>query len=282
MGLSFYESSPEARAVFDAAAAIAPDGFLDTIFKGEAEAVNDTRIAQPGLLTVSVAITRHLDSIGLSPTTCAGHSLGEISALVAAKVCDFESALHFTLERARLMSEDVPPGGMAAVMNFPPDEIDACLEEQVWVANYNSPQQTIISGELEALNASMERLKAAGAKRVMPLKVSGPFHSGFMKPAAETFAKVLADVPFAPPSCTFVSSVTGQVESDPERIRALLAEQLYSPIRWTDVMTTIGPDEALEVGPGAVLKGLARRTENAPQVRCVNTFDEAQALTEHH
>lgn len=278
MGLSLYENAPEAKAVFDIAEQIAPTGFLETLFHGDSDAVNHTRTAQPGLLTASIAITRRLAAMGIQPTGCAGHSLGEISALVAAEVCSFEDALQFTLERARLMSENIPAGSMAAVMNFPPEQITPCLEDQVWIANFNSPQQTIISGELDALNATIEKLKEAGAKRVIPLKVSGPFHSGFMKPAAESFAKVLANVSFAPPRCSFVSSVTGQVERDPERIRDLLAQQLYSPIRWTDVMATVGPQDALEVGPGRVLKGLARRTPEAPSVQCVGTWDDIQAL----
>ncbi len=277
MGKDFYETSPEARLALDTAAAALPAGFLDTLFNGDAEAVGHTTFAQPALLSVEVAIARHLTARGLTIAGCAGHSLGEITALVVAGVVTFEDALAFVQERARLMSENVPSGGMAAVMGIEPEAIEAALPAGAQVANYNSPAQTIISGSLEALEAAAVSLKDAGAKRVMPLKVSGPFHSEFMRPAAEAFARVIADVPFHAPSCTFVSSVTGQAESDPERIRALLAEQLYSPVRWVNVMQAIQVP-CLEIGPGGVLAGLAKRIDGAPPVSAVASMEEADAL----
>ncbi len=279
MGLSFYDNSPVAREIFDLAATICPGNFLDIIFQGESDTVNHTRVAQPALLTVSTAISRHLSAKNILPIGCAGHSLGEISALVAAEVCSFEDALRFTLERARLMSENVPEGGMAAIMGYPPEDIEACLVDKVWIANYNGPQQTIISGEFAALQEVIQRLNEAGAKRVIPLNVSGPFHSGFMKAASIEFSEIILNVPFTPPRCTFISSVTGAIENDPDKIRELLAQQLYSPIRWTQVMETIGEQPAYEVGPGSVLKGLAKRTPDAPLVQTMGTWDEACALS---
>lgn len=279
MGQDYYDQSPAARAIFDAAAALSPPGFVDLIFHGEQEMLNDTRVAQPALLTCSVAIGHHLIDAGVSPAACCGHSLGEIGALVLASAVDFEDALRFTQIRAKLMSEDVPEGGMAAVMGLEADAIEAALPDSVQVANFNGPGQTIISGSIEGLAKAEESLKAAGAKRVLPLKVSGPFHSQYMRPAAEAFAETLASVTFRAPGCRFISSVTGGEVSDPEQIRRLLVEQLYSPVRWTQTMQTLGAGAAVEVGPGNVLKGLAKRIDGAPEVATASTLEEASAIT---
>lgn len=278
MGQDFYDRSPVAREIFDTAAAIGPPGFLDTLFTSDQETLNQTRIAQPALLAVEVAIARHLIASGIHPAGCAGHSLGEIPALVSAGVLDFKDALPFVQERARLMSDDVPEGGMAAVIGLAPETIEAMLPREVQIANYNSPEQTIITGPSEALANAISALEAAEAKRVIPLKVSGPFHSKFMQHASDQLEPLLEKLPFAPPSVHFVSSVSGKKESDPETIRALLIRQLVQPVQWTRVMQCIGPVDALEIGPGAVLKGLAKRTPNAPRVTAIDTLEEAGAV----
>jgi len=283
MGLDFFKDSPTARIVFDQANEVLGNDFVGQFLHADEARLSHTRMAQPALVTVEAAIVAHLSARGIHPTICAGHSLGEISALVAAGVCSLKDALNFTRERARLMSENVPEGGMAAVMGLEPEAIEAALPDGVQVANFNNPQQTIISGTKAGLEAADASLKAAGAKRVMALNVSGPFHSALMRPAAEAFAKFIDAVPFNAPTCTFLSSVTGQVESDPERIRALLSEQLYSPVRWIATMQCVAglaPTQTLEVGPGNVLKGLAKRIEGAPEVACVGTLAEAEGVGE--
>jgi [acyl-carrier-protein] S-malonyltransferase len=277
MGEDFHAHSPAAREIFDRAAALLPDGFLDSVFRGDEERLNQTRMAQPALLVVETAIARHLEAQGVPIAGCAGHSLGEIPALVVAGACAFEDAVRFTQERARLMSENVPEGGMAAVMGLSPDVIDAALPEGAQVANYNTPDQTIITGHSDALAAAHDALKAAGAKRIIPLKVSGPFHSQYMRPAAEQFRGFLAEVPFQAPRVRFISSVSGQEESDPERIRMLLFEQLFRPVRWTQAMRCAGRVPALEIGPGGVLRGLTKRFDGAPQTTCVSSIEEAEA-----
>lgn len=278
MGKDFYEASAAAREVFESAARQSPDGFPDLIFAGEQEALNDTNVAQPALLTVEIAIVKHLESLGIRPTGCAGHSLGEIPALVAAGAVAFEDALAFTRERARLMSENVPEGGMAAVMGLDAEAIERALPAGAQIANYNGDSQTIISGSAAAITEAEIALKAAGAKRVLPLKVSGPFHSEFMRPAAEEFAKVLASVPFTRPSVRFISSVTAAEVSEPEEIRALLSRQLCSPVRWTQTSQAIGPVNAYEIGPGGVLKGLGKRIAGGPEVVSVGTMEEVAAV----
>lgn len=273
MGRDFYEQSPAARTVLEEAAAQAGDGFLRVVFEGPAEALAHTRVQQPALLAVEAAITRHLESRGIRPEGCAGHSLGEFSALVAAGALPFDAAFRLVQIRARLMAEEAPEGAMAAVLGLDPEAIAAALPAGVEIANFNGPQQTIVSGTKTAVEEAQAALKAAGARRVLPLPVSGPFHSSLMRPAAEKFREALADAPLSAPRCRFVSSVTGQEASDPEEIRELLARQICAPVRWTDVMRTVGAVPALEVGPGNVLQGLAKRMDGGPQVTSAGTVE---------
>ncbi|MCF6285201.1 MAG: ACP S-malonyltransferase, partial [Candidatus Hydrogenedentes bacterium] len=182
MGQDFYENAPIAKATLDEAARLFDGDFLKIIFEGPQEDLNNTQAAQPALLAVEVATARYFIDQGIAPTGCAGHSLGEIPALVTAGALTFADAFAFTLVRARLMSEDIPEGAMAAVMGLAPDTISENLPEGVQVANFNGPGQTIISGSKTGIEEAVTTLKEAGAKRVMPLKVSGPFHSAFMRP----------------------------------------------------------------------------------------------------
>ena len=270
----FYDASEPARSIIDVAISELSDDFRSAMFDGPEDTLRDTRMAQPALVTAGIAISTHLQSIGHSPTLCAGHSVGEIAALAVAGVFSTVDAIRITKQSARLMAEESPEGTMAAVMGLDPDAIAAALPEGAEVANYNGPQQTIISGTLEGIEAAKETLKEACAKRVIPLNVSGPFHSSCMNAASEKFRVFLNDFTFAAPKCAFVSSVTGKEESDPETIHELLWKQLFSPVRWTDVMHTVGNVPALEVGPGKVLQGIARRIEGAPTIQSAGTLDD--------
>ncbi len=275
----FYEGSPKARTVLDAAAAACGPELLTTMFEGPAEALTDTRMAQPALFAAGVAIAEHLRGRGIEPSAAAGHSLGVFTALTVAGVLEFDTALRLVQLRAKLMSENVPAGSMAAVVGLDPAAIEAALPADVQIANYNGPQQTIISGTVEGVQAAEAALKAAGAKRVLPLPVSGPFHSKLMQRAADTFRETLRDVKFSAPRCTYVSSVTGAPNADPENIRQVLGTQIMSPVRWTDVMICLGPVRAFEVGPGKVLQGIAKRMDGAPVIETAGTLEAADALT---
>jgi [acyl-carrier-protein] S-malonyltransferase len=279
MGQDLYNESAAAKSVLDEAATLNPEGFLDTLFTGAPHDLNHTQLAQPALLAASVAAAKHLESLDILPTLCTGHSLGEISALVVAGVCSFSDAMTFTRERARLMSENIPEGGMAAVMGLAPDAIEAALPEGVQLANLNGPSQTIISGTKAGIEASVTVLKDAGAKRVMPLKVSGPFHSFLMEDASQEMRQVLESVSFSAPRTRFISSVSAREESDPAEIKTLLWKQLVSPVRWTEVMAVVGEVTALEVGPGRVLQGLAKRMDGAATVHSAGKIEAIAALT---
>ena len=286
MGHDFYDTSAEARAVLDRAASVVGSSFLDTLFHGNEETVTDTRFAQPALVAVGVAIATHIEARGVKPAACAGHSVGEFSALVLAGALTFEDAMMLTRERGRVMSEDVPAGGMAAVLGLHAHEIEGALPDGAEIANYNGPQQTIVSGSLEGLAQAETALREAGARRVMRLKVSGPFHSSLMCKASEQFQHVLEGVRIESPRVRFVSSVTGADESDAERIRMLLWQQISGPVRWTEVMRTLGPVPAAECGPGNVLQGLAKRMEGAPHVSPAGTmaaaFEVEKTETDEH
>jgi [acyl-carrier-protein] S-malonyltransferase len=278
MGKDFFDNSPAAREVFDIAAELSEPGFLDIIFNGTAEQLKDTRVAQVALVACEVAMARHLQQRGLQPSGCAGHSVGEIAALVIAGTLPLEEAIPLTQTRARLMSEDVPEGGMAAVLGMDAADIEKFLPEGAEVANYNGPQQTIISGANAALDAAETALKSAGAKRVMRLPVSGPFHSSYMQAACTRFREILEHHTFGPLLVPVISSVSGELIASPEEARELLWKQLITPVRWTHVMGKIANQNAYEVGPGRVLQGIAKRMENAPDITPVGTFEAAEAL----
>jgi [acyl-carrier-protein] S-malonyltransferase len=280
MGRDIHDASPTARRVFDQARDLLGPEFADCIFNGTEEDLRDTRITQPALVTVESAIAGHLAQAGMRPTAVAGHSVGELSALVAAGSLDFVDALRLAQERARLMTEEAPAGGMAAVIGLDAEKIQFSLPPGVEVANFNGPAQTIISGDFMALEKATETLKTLGAQRIIQLNVSGPFHCSLMKRASELLRPLLNSLSIRRPACTFVSSVIGGEVSDPDLIRLHLEWQLYSPVRWTEVMATIGPVEAIEAGPGNVLQGLARRMPDAAHVRPAGTWPQVQALFE--
>lgn len=274
----FRESCGEALSLFSVAENILPDDIFEVMLKGAQEVLSDTRYAQPALLCTESAVAVLLKSLGVSPALCVGHSLGEITALHVSGALEFGDALALVQERARLMSRDVPEGGMAAVLGLSADEIETLLPDTVQIANYNGPAQTIISGTRGGLEAAAEGLKKAGAKRVLPLAVSGPFHSRYMEKAASELSKFLEQVPVSVPSVPFLSSVSGTFEDMPGRIRALLAEQLYRPVQWTRVMECLAEQVAIEAGPGAVLQGLAKRMQGGPVVHAGSTPELCRAF----
>ena len=278
MGADFYANSPAAHAVFDAAAEQMGRDLLAVMFEGPADALTDTRRAQPALVVCGIAIAAHLGERGVHPTACAGHSVGEIAALAVAGAFTAADAVAITMERAGLMAETTAPGAMAAVLGLAPEAIEAALPAGVEVANFNGPQQTIIAGPNDALDKAAEALKAAGAKRVLPLRVSGPFHSSYMQPAADAFRDVVANVEITPPQVRFVSSVSGMQEDNPERIRELLWKQLAAPVRWTDVMAAFDGEAALELGPGTALQGIAKRADAAPNIAPAGTLAQADTV----
>jgi [acyl-carrier-protein] S-malonyltransferase len=286
MGRSIYERSPAARAVFERADAALGFPLSRLCFEGPAEELEDTINAQPAILTVSIACLEALRekwrALGqiVRPLFVAGHSLGEYSALVAADALDFAEAVRLVRERGRLMKETSleRPGGMAAIIGLD----DATLEEVcceaastgvVVVSNANSPDQRVLSGEVQALLRAMELARQRGARRVARLGVSIASHSPLMQRAAQQFSEVLAGIRLREPSVPLVANITGQVLTSAEDIRRELAEQLCRPVQWTHCVTEMlnrGVSSFAEIGPGHVLSGLIRRISQDVQIITLN------------
>ena len=244
----------------------------DLIQNGEQEALNMTETTQPVLLTSSVALWRAwLEQGGAIPALMAGHSLGEFSALVCAGALGFADAVQLVRQRGAFMQTAVPvgEGAMAAIIGLDDDSINSICQEidgVVAAVNFNSPGQVVIAGHTAAVDAAIAALKEAGAKRAVPLPVSAPFHTELMKPAGERLEEALAGVSIASPEVPVVHNVHAQTESEPEKIRALLVEQIYSPVQWTNcvqTMTSAGVTQVVECGPGRVLSGLNRRIDKS-------------------
>ncbi|MCD6288036.1 MAG: ACP S-malonyltransferase [Candidatus Hydrogenedentes bacterium] len=276
MGTELAEAYPEARRVFDQLGAVLGDRVLNAIKDGPDETLRETHVAQPAILAVSVATYTCLLEQGLQPDAVAGHSLGEYSALVAADVFDFATALRIVDKRAGLMSSaaELCDGSMMAVIGLSAEDVqgilrDARSEGVVELANLNCPGQVVVSGETQALEFVKRAAKEAGAKRVMPLSVSGPFHSSLMKPAADLFADYLRQFTPKEPRIPYVPNVTGSFLDDYEEIPTLLAMQIYRSVLWEDSVLQLiefGCDRFVEVGPGKVLRGLVRRIDKSVDV----------------
>jgi len=270
MGKALYERSLQAREKMEQANGILGFRITDIMFGEDAEALKATRVTQPAIFIHSVVLA--LCSGLETPAMVAGHSLGEFSALAAAGAMDFEDALRLVAVRASAMQKccEKVPGTMAAVINLPAEtveEICASCAGLVIPANYNSDGQIVISGEAEAIAEACAKMKEAGAKRALPLAVSGAFHSPLMEPARLELAEAIEKTPFRAPSCPVYQNVTALPSTDPAVIKDNLLRQLTSPVRWTQTirnMVADGADSFLEIGPGTVLQGLVKRI--APEV----------------
>ena len=278
MGKALYERSAEAREMMDRAHEILGFSITDIMFGEDAEALKATRVTQPAIFIHSVVQAR---CSGLeTPSMVAGHSLGEFSALVAAGAMDFEDGLRLVAVRASAMQKccEQVPGTMAAVIKLPTEtveEICASCAGLVIPANYNSEGQIVISGEAEAVAEACAKMKEAGAKRALPLAVSGAFHSPLMEPARLELAEAIEKTPFRAPACPVYQNVTALPSTDPEVIKDNLLRQLTSPVRWTQTvlnMVADGADSFLEIGPGTVLQGLVKRI--APEVADIQGISE--------
>ena len=269
MTQAFYDD-PAARAVLDRAEAALP-GLLEIMWEGPEETLQLTANQQPALVAASAAaFTAYLEAGGERPGYAAGHSLGEFSAHVAAESLRLEDALKLVRKRGQYMQAAVPEGegAMAAVLKVDAAQVREVCENvggTVEVANYNSPEQTVISGERAAVQRASERLKEVRA-RVVPLNVSAPFHCRLMKPAADKLAAALQEVHFERPSMSVLSNVTADIVSDTGRAPHLLEEQVTHAVRWTEVvqrLLALGVTTFLEFGSGKVLSGLVRRIDRS-------------------
>lgn len=240
----------------------------DIMFEGTEDDLKATRVTQPAVFLHSVLLALDQEQ---QPDMVAGHSLGEFSALVACGALDWEDGLRLVALRANEMHKccEAVPGTMAAVIKLPDDVIESvCAQiEGVVPANYNSPGQVVISGEVSAIEIACEKMKEAGAKRALPLSVSGAFHSPLMEPAREALGKAIEATPFRMPRCPIYQNVTALPSTDPAVIKDNLLKQLTSPVRWTQTVQNMladGVTRFVELGPGTVLQGLVKRIAPSP------------------
>jgi [acyl-carrier-protein] S-malonyltransferase len=278
MGKETHDAFSCARDVFVAADAALEFGITDLCFSGPEDALKLTRNTQPAILTTSIAIVRVLQERGFSPDYVAGHSLGEYSALVCAGALDFADAVRVVRKRGTYMQEAVPPGegAMAAVIGLDPSMVRAACESVagdgvVSPANFNSPEQTVIAGESEAVQRASERARELGAKRVIPLVVSAPFHCALMAAARDRLAADLRDIHFLDPKVPVISNVDAHEVRSGDAARDALIRQVCAPVQWVNSVRFLadrGVDRFVEIGPGKVLTGLVRKI--APDVQTLN------------
>jgi [acyl-carrier-protein] S-malonyltransferase len=274
MGYELYQYSPEARKVFQEADSALAFPLSGLCFEGPEEVLRDTINAQPAILTASVACWRAAAELGVSlkPALVAGHSLGEYSALVAAGVVEFADAVRLVRERGRLMQEagKTVPGGMAAIIGLDEGSLEeVCRETGSEIANFNCSGQTVISGTRESLARSMDLAKARGARRVVPLQVSGAFHSTLMRPTVEGMALAISQVDFGDPNVPVVANSTAQPLTTSDEVKQELLRQLCHCVQWqpsVEYMLQSGVSTFIEIGPGQVLSGLIRRISSEAQV----------------
>ncbi len=271
MGKELYESSALAKELFDKANEILGFNITDTMFAGTDEQLKETRVTQPAVFLHSV-ISALCMGDKMEASMMAGHSLGEFSALVVAGALSFEDGLRLVAARANAMQKacEANPGMMAAIIGLPDEKVEEVCQEvsdggkTVVPANYNCPGQLVISGENEAIMEACDKLKAAGAKRALPLKVGGAFHSPLMQPAKDELQAAIERTTFSDPQCPVYQNVDGKAHEEAADIKRNLIAQLTSPVRWTlsvQNMIAAGADDFTECGPGKALQGMIGRID---------------------
>lgn len=267
MGKELYDNYPLAKDMMNKANEILGFDILKIMFEGTEQDLMQTKVTQPAIFIHSVTLANILAD-NFNPDMVAGHSLGEFSALVAAKAMTYEDGLKLVFARAMAMQKacEMHPSTMAAVIGLDDATVEEVLstitEEIVVPANYNTTGQIVISGSMKGIELAMEKLKAAGAKRVLPLKVGGAFHSPLMEPARLELETAIDKTPFHTPICPIYQNVSALPSTDPMQIKQNLIDQLTSPVRWTQTIINMindGAREFIEVGPGNVLQGLIKK-----------------------
>ena len=288
MGKEFYETEDVCKAVFDLASSASGLDVAALCFE-ENEKINQTEYTQIAMLTVEAAIFMAMEQRCLKPDYTAGLSLGEYGALIASKALDPKDAFTVIRKRGILMQDAVPTGGgMAAVMGLDADKVEAaCGQTQgiVSVANYNCPGQIVITGEQKAVELAGEACKQAGAKRVVPLNVSGPFHSKMLEEAGEKLAEELKEIRIHSIEAPYVSNVTADFVTDKSMVKELLQKQISSPVRWQQSVEKLienGAEEFVEIGPGRTLSSFLKKIDRSKTVYHIEKPEDLDAYVQGH
>lgn len=277
MGKSLYEENARAKELFDQADKILGFSLTEVMFTGSDEDLKQTNVTQPAIFLHSVAIAETTEEF--NPDMVAGHSLGEISALVAAKALSFEDGLRLVSQRANAMQKacEANPSTMAAILALTDEQVrDICsgIDDTVVAANFNSPGQVVISGTHRGIEEACEQAKAAGARRAMVLKVGGAFHSPLMEPARDELEKAIRNTSFATPVCPVYQNVDARPYTDTETIQKNLIAQLTAPVLWTQIVENMSNDGAtqfVECGPGKILRGLVKKIVKEAELTGLDT-----------
>ncbi len=279
MGKDLYENSASAREIYDRADVVLGKSISKMCFEGPDEELKQTINTQPAILTTSIAaLEAFKEKTNIKPDFVAGHSLGEYSALYAAWALDLDDVLKLVQKRAELMNA-AATGSMAAVIGMPQEQVEDCVKKAqdagiVSIANYNSPAQIVITGETQAIEKACELLKATGAKRVIPLAVSGAFHSALMKNAAEEFKTYVKKFEVNDANCTVITNADATETTLGADFKKKMPEQIYSSVYWTQTINKMaenGVDTIIEIGPGKVLSGLVKKIN--PEIKTYNVYD---------
>lgn len=286
MGRDFYEQTELGRAVFDRATELLGFSVPELCFEPN-ERLDQTEYTQAAMVTTSLAMLKVVEQMGIKADAAAGLSLGEYCALAAAGVMRVDDAILTVRQRGILMEQAVPAGigGMSAVLGMTADEVNAALEpiEGVQVANYNCPGQIVISGLKEAVADAAEILKEAGARRVLPLNVSGPFHSYLLQDAGEKLRAYLENIEIQDPVIPYVANVTADYVNSKETVKSLLAAQVSSSVRWQQTIERLiadGFDRFIEIGPGKTLSGFVRKIDRNVSMINIETMEDLEKLRE--
>lgn len=284
MGQDFYENSKTAKAVFDRATELLGFSMPELCFEKN-DRLDITEYTQAAMVTVSVAMMKVMEELGFRPDVAAGLSLGEYPALVAAGVMSADDAILTVRKRGILMQEAVPAGigGMSAVLGMTAEQINEVVDpiENVQVANYNCPGQIVISGKKEAVEEASEKLKEAGARRVLPLNVSGPFHSYLLEDAGKKLGEYLENVTISEPAIPYVANVTAQYVTSAADVKPLLEKQVSSSVRWQQSVETMladGVDRFIEIGPGKTLSGFIKKIDKGAAVLNIEKLEDLEKL----
>ncbi len=280
MGKDLYDNNAQAKELFEKANEVLGFRITDLMFNGTEDDLKQTKVTQPAVFLHSVILAKALGD-KFNPDMVAGHSLGEFSALTAAGVLPFEQGLKLVETRALAMQKacEATPSTMAAIIGLPDEKVEeicASVNGVCVPANYNSPGQVVISGTFEAIEEAVAKFKEAGAKRALPLKVGGAFHSPLMEPARAELAKAIEEANFAKPICPIYQDVDALPHTDANEIKNNLVKQLTAPVRWSHIVANMvkdGMTEAVELGPGRVLQGLIGRTERSVAVSGLQTLE---------
>lgn len=280
MGESFAKNDEAAKKVYENASRLLGLDMEELVFT-ENKKLDMTEYTQAAMVTTGIAMLKVIEKTALKADVCAGLSLGEYEALYLAKAISEEDAIVLARHRGKLMQEAVPlgVGTMAAVLNLDAAVIEDCLKdiENVWIANYNCPGQIVISGTVTAVEKAGEKLKEAGAKRVLPLNVSGPFHSGLLKPAGDKLYEYLKNVEIKKPTIPYVANYTAEFVCDDKDIKELLRKQVFGSVRFEQSIRNMlkeGVDTFIEIGPGKVLGGFVKKIDKEAKVYSIETVED--------